>query len=207
MVRVRVEGNAAARLLEGRYQGAHPLRTLWGFLGPDRARLAWAALFQVVKHSPVWVLPLVVANVVDVLARPAPRGRALAWNLGVLALVILQNIPNQIVFMRLLSAAARNLERNLRSAICRRLQHLSLGFYARTRGGALQSKLLRDVESIHQLLMGVFEPVLAFGASALVALVVTALRVPVFLLLYALTVPLAVAVVLRLRQPIQDRNA
>jgi len=207
MVRVRVEGNAAARLLEGRYQGAHPLRTLWGFLGADRGRLAWAALFQVVKHSPVWVLPLVVANVVDVLARPAPRGRALAWNLGVLALVILQNIPNQIVFMRLLSAAARNLERNLRSAICRRLQHLSLGFYARTRGGALQSKLLRDVESIHQLLMGVFEPVLAFGASALVAVVVTALRVPVFLVLYALTVPLAVAVVLRLRQPIQDRNA
>ncbi len=124
-----------------------------------------------------------------------------------LAIVILQNIPNQIVFMRLLSTSTRNLEKHLRTALCRRLQHLSIGYYARTRTGALQSKLLRDVESIQQLLMGVFEPVLMFSAAAVAAIVVTALRVPVFLLLYALTVPLAVLVVTTLRRPIQERNA
>jgi hypothetical protein len=32
---------------------------VWEFLGEDRDRPAWAAVFQVVKHSPVWVLPLV----------------------------------------------------------------------------------------------------------------------------------------------------
>jgi ATP-binding cassette subfamily B protein len=62
--------NVPARLLERRYQGAHPLRLLFEFLGDDRAKLAWAALFQVIKHSPVWVMPLIVANVVDALARP-----------------------------------------------------------------------------------------------------------------------------------------
>ncbi len=200
--------NLPAELLERRYQGAHPLRMLWQFLGGDRARLGWAAVFQIVKHSPVWIMPLVVANVVDALARPAgTRRRALLLNLGVLAIVILQNIPNQIVFMRLLSTSTRNLEKHLRSAICRRLQQLSIGYYARTRTGALQSKLLRDVESIQQLLMGVFEPVLMFSAAALAAIVITALRVPVFLLLYALTVPLAVLVVTTLRRPIQERNA
>jgi ATP-binding cassette subfamily B protein len=199
--------NLPAELLERRYQGAHPLRTLWQFLGEDRGRLVWAAVFQIVKHSPVWIMPLVIANVVDALARPAGRRRALALNLGVLAIVILQNIPNQIVFMRLLSTSTRNLEKHLRTAICRRLQHLSIGYYARTRTGALQSKLLRDVESIQQLLMGVFEPVLMFSAAGAAAIVVTALRVPVFLLLYSLTVPLAVLVVTTLRRPIQERNA
>ena len=199
--------NLPAELLERRYQGAHPLRLLWQFLGEDRARLAWAAVFQIVKHSPVWIMPLVIANVVDALARPGDRRRALVLNLGVLAIVILQNIPNQIVFMRLLSTSTRNLEKHLRTALCRRLQHLSIGYYARTRTGALQSKLLRDVESIQQLLMGVFEPVLMFSAAAVAAIVVTALRVPVFLLLYALTVPLAVLVVTTLRRPIQERNA
>jgi ATP-binding cassette, subfamily B, bacterial len=204
---VKPPTNVPAELLERRYHGAHPLRMLWEFLGEDRARLAWAAVFQVVKHSPVWVLPLVVANVVDALAKPADRGRALALNLGVLALVILQNVPMHMVFMRLLSTSARNLERHLRSAVCRRLQHLSIGYYARTRSGALQSKLLRDVESIQQLLMGVFEPVLMFSAAGLAALVITALRVPVFLLLYVLIVPLAVVAVTSLRRPIRDRNA
>ncbi len=199
--------NLPAELLERRYHGAHPLRMLWEFLGEDRPRLAWAAFFQIIKHSPVWVMPLIVANVVDVLAKPGDRVRPLALNLGILGIVILQNIPNQIVFMRLLSTSTRNLEKHLRSAICRRLQHLSIGYFARTRTGALQSKLLRDVESIQQLLMGVFEPVLMFTAAAVAAIVITAVRVPVFLLLYALTVPLAVLVVTTLRRPIQERNA
>jgi ATP-binding cassette subfamily B protein len=194
--------------LEHRYRGAHPLKTLWQMCNGDRARLAWAALFQVVKHSPVWVMPLIIAHVIDRLSQGGPDMLSgLMFDMGVLTLVIVQNIPMQILFMRLLSTTTRNLEMNLRSAICRSLQHLSINYYNRQSSGALQSKLLRDVESIQQLLMGVFEPILMLSVSIVVALVTTAVRAPWFLVFFGLTVPLAAIVVYSLRQPIRNRNA
>lgn len=198
----------AAPLLEQRYRGAHPLATLWQMLGADRGRLVAAACLQVVKHSPVWVMPLVIAHVIDLLARGGPAlSAALLRTFALLVLVIVQNVPMQIAYMRLLSRTARNLELQLRAAICRRLQHLSISYYTRQSSGALQSKLLRDVEAVQQLLMGVFEPILIAVATIVVALVTTAVRAPWFLPIYALLVPLAVTLVRRLRRRIQDRNA
>ncbi|WP_026371078.1 ABC transporter ATP-binding protein [Kallotenue papyrolyticum] len=198
----------ASPLLEQRYRGAHPLTTLWQMLGDDRGRLILAALFQVIKHSPVWVMPLVIAHVIDLLARGGPELRtALLRTFALLALVIVQNVPMQMLYMRLLSRTARNLELRLRAAICRRLQHLSISYYTRQSSGALQSKLLRDVEAVQQLLMGVFEPMLIAVATIVVALVTTAVRAPWFLPIYALLVPAAVTIVRRLRRRIQDRNA
>ncbi len=45
--------------LDHRYRGEHPIRTLGYLLRPDRRRLGVAVLAFVVKHSPVWLLPLI----------------------------------------------------------------------------------------------------------------------------------------------------
>ncbi|MBN1428087.1 MAG: ABC transporter ATP-binding protein [Anaerolineae bacterium] len=194
-------------MLEQRYSGENPLRTLLLLVRGDWGRLVGAIIFHLIKHSPVWVLPLIVANVIDLLTNWQPSFYPRLWlYVGILVLVNLQNIPMHMAFMHLLSLSARNLEMNLRSAIARRMQYLSIDFYKRASTGTIHNKLSRDVETIQTLLMETFPGVLATGAAIIVALITTSIRAPGFLSIYLVIVPVTVVLVRRLRQPIQERN-
>jgi ATP-binding cassette subfamily B protein len=152
-------------------------------------------------------MPLVTASVIDILSQNPPDAvPRLAPIFIVAGVVILQNVPTNILFFRYLSTTARNLEMTLRTAVCRRLQHLSIGFYTRSSTGALQTKLVRDVEQIQQLFMAVFEVFLSMIILIGAALMATAIRAPRFLLFYVAVVPVAVVVVYALRKRVQQGN-
>ena len=124
--------------LEHRFSGEHPLRTLLYLYRGQRRQLATASLCFVIKHSPVWLMPAITANIIDIVAQPARHARGELWiNALVLAVILAQNVPLHYAYARLLSRAARTMETRLRSALCRRLQHLSIGYYARHSAGAL----------------------------------------------------------------------
>ena len=194
--------------LEHRFSGEHPLRTLLYLYEGQRGQLVTASLFFVVKHSPVWLMPAITANIVDMVARPELHKPAELWaNALLLAVILAQNIPLHYAYVRALSAAARTMETRLRSALCRRLQHLSIGYYAKQSAGALQTKVLRDVEAVEQLTRVLFDGGLSCLVNIVFALIITGLRQPWFLVYFVLTVPAAAAIVYALRRPIASRNA
>ncbi len=194
--------------LEHRFSGEHPLRTLVFLYQGQRRRLVLATLSFVVKHSPVWVMPAITANIIDIIARPeAHAAHELWWNAGLLLAIIAQNVPLHYVYVRLLSRAARSMETGLRSSLCRRLQHLSVDYYARQSAGALQSKVLRDVESVEQLTRVLFDAGLSCLTNIVFALLITGFRQPLFLVFFGATIPFAVVIIQVLRRPMQARNA
>ncbi|HUL55278.1 MAG TPA: ABC transporter ATP-binding protein [Opitutaceae bacterium] len=194
--------------LERRFSGEHPLRTLRYLFHGQRRPLAIATLCFVVKHSPVWIMPAITANIVDIVAQPGRHAPSELWvNALVLAVVLVQNVPLHYAYARALSRAARTMEIQLRSALVRRLQHLSIGYYARQSAGALQTKVLRDVEAVEQLTRVLFDGGLACLVNIVFALVITGLRQPWFLLFFLLTVPAAAVIVYALRRPLAARNA
>lgn len=193
--------------LEHRYRGENPFRTLLYLYREDRGNVALAMLFYVVKHSPVWAMPLLTANVIDAIARPGRHPPSALWiNGAILVAILVQNIPTHYLYTRFISTATRNMETRLRAALCRRLQHLSIGSTARYGTGALQTKLLRDVEMVQQLTMQVFQGVPSTVLTLLVAVTATAIRAPWFLLFFLGTVPLASGLVRWLRTSLQNRN-
>ena len=191
--------------LEHRYQGEHPLRTLWYLFDAEHGKLALAMLFFLIKHSPVWLLPLLTANIIDIMVYHQPL--YLLWeNAGVLAFLLLQNIPLHFAYVRYLSLAVRAVEMRLRSAICQRLQNLSIGYYTRTSAGVLQTKVVRDVETLEQMIRQVFDGGAAAVSNMLGALVITAIRAPAFLPFFLVTVPLAAALVSVMRRRLSSNN-
>jgi len=193
--------------LEHRFRGENPLRTLLFLYRGERRRLLAGAVFFVIKHSPVWMMPLLTANIIDIIAQPDRHALSELWiNAGVLVGLLLQNVPMHFWYMRAVSRAVRTLETRLRSALCRRLQHLSIGYYARQSAGVLQSKVLRDVESVEQLTRMVFDSGLSALTNLGFALVITAVRAPWFLVFFLLTVPIATAVVYALRASLTASN-
>nr|MBP7694441.1 ABC transporter ATP-binding protein [Anaerolineales bacterium] len=191
--------------LEHRYHGEHPLRTLWYMLEAERGALLLAAALFIVKHSPVWLMPLLTANILDVLVQRRPLGE-LWLNALILLGLLFQNIPLNTLYVRYLSRAVRAVELRLRSALCRRLQHLSIGYFTRRSAGVLQSKVMRDVEAVEQMLRQAFDGGAAALSNILGALVITAVRAPAFVGFFLVLVPVAAWVVLTLRHTLGQRN-
>ena len=52
---------------------------------------------------------------------------------------------------RCLYGSVRRMGTGLRSALCRRMQQLSIGYHSRVSAGVLQTKVIRDVETIEQM--------------------------------------------------------
>jgi ATP-binding cassette subfamily B protein len=177
--------------VETQFRGEKPWRTLWNLYRPERRNVLLALLAYLFKASPVWILPVVTANIIDILAHRKEGGLQSLWlNALVGGVAILQNIPSAAIYVNLLSRAIRNVEVRLRSALVRRLQILSINYHNRSSTGALQTKLTRDVESIEMLSRQIVDVGFFAAVTILVALGITAWRMPAFVPVFLLFVPL-----------------
>lgn len=191
--------------LESYFINRHPLHTLWLLFDADRPRLVVAVIAFVIKHSPVWLLPLLTANIIDVVVQQKPIAE-LWWNALLLALLIFQNMPMHVLYMRQLSTALRCVETRLRSGLSRQLQRLSIGYFTRASAGVLQTKVVRDVENIEQMVRTLFDAGLSALSGLLGALVITAIRAPAFLPFFLIVVPVSALLVQAMRRGLAERN-
>ncbi|WP_326595320.1 ABC transporter ATP-binding protein [Streptomyces sp. NBC_01803] len=191
--------------LEHRYQGEHPVRTLAYLFRDDRWRLLVSVLAFIVKHSPVWLLPLVTANIIDIVVEQRPISE-LGANTLMLLVVLMLNYPTHLLYVRCMHGSVRRVGTALRSALCRRMQELSIGYHARISASALQTKVIRDVENIEVSAQQSADTGLAAVITLLGGLAVIAVRVPAALPAFVLVVPAASFLVRRLRGRLRRHN-
>ena len=185
----------SVRFLEWTYHSQNPLRTLWRWSALRGLRLVWMLIVFAIKQSPQWVVPIVIALVINKLERPDEvTTRSLAVHLGLLVVLLLGNVPLHTYFISMLSRVTRQLERRLRQALAIRLQQLSIPFHDESESGKLQAKVLRDVEQVHMVTHHLGE----MGTMVVLSLVwtigYTAWRKPVMLLVYLAMVPLTLGI-------------
>lgn len=185
--------------------GAHPARVLIGLLPPHRWRVVLSILFFAIKDSPLWVLPIITARIIDIVVRGGSVRELLIYAAIAVAALLL-NYPGHVLFVRLFSGAIRRIAADLRNNLAGRLQDLSIGFHARASASVIQSKVVRDVENIELMYQQAVPPALSTVFILIGALTVTAIQVPAFVLIYALTVPVAVALVAIVRRRMARRN-
>jgi ATP-binding cassette subfamily B protein len=177
--------------VEIQFDGRRPWRTLAHLYWPERRAVAWALISYLFKASPVWILPVITANIIDIIVHRRPGGLHALWlNAMVGAVAIAQNIPSAALYVTCLSRAIRNVEVRLRSALVRRLQMLSISYHDRADTGALQTKVTRDIESMEMLSRQMVDVGFFAVVTVLVTMGVTAWRMPVFLPVFILFVPL-----------------
>jgi ATP-binding cassette subfamily B protein len=193
------------RPLDHRYRDEHPVRTLAYLFRADRHRLAAAVGVFTVKHSPVWLLPLITASIIDTVVEHRPIGE-LWLSTGVIMLILLVNYPLHVLYVRLLYGSVRRMGTSLRSALCTRMQQLSIGYHSRVSAGVLQAKVVRDVETVEQMVQQTAETGLGATTVLIGGLVIIAVRTPEFVPVFLVIVPAAALVVARLRARLRTHN-
>jgi len=191
--------------VEHRYVGESPIRTLLYLFEEQKLRVLFAFIFFSIKHSPTWVIPLLTANTIDIIASHKSLSKLLI-NVGILVLVTLQNWPMNLLYVKLQSRAIREVENRLRSALVERMQQLTMGFYLKSNAGVLQTKIVRDVENIEQMVRS-----LSDGGSTAIngvvgAILITAIKVPIFLPFFLVLAPLIAIFIAKLRFRLRSRN-
>lgn len=197
--------STSERPLDHRYRGEHPVRTLLYLLRADRRSLTAAVLVFTVKHSPVWLLPLITASVVDTVVQHREISRL--WTaVGTIMAILLVNYPLHVLYVRLLYGSVRRMGTTLRSALCTRMQQLSIGYHSRVSAGVLQAKVVRDVETVEQMVQQTAEQGLGALTVLTGGLVIIGVRTPEFLPVFLVVVPGATVLVARLRARLRAHN-
>lgn len=190
---------------ESHLDAAHPVRSARALMRPHRKNFVLAAVVFVIKDSPLWLLPVITAAVVDTVVDGGPMRK-----LGILAMfaaVLLgQNYPFHMLFVRLFMGASRQIGADLRNSLIARLQALSIGFHSRASAAVLQTKLVRDVENVELAFLQVGTPALSATTVFVGAVVITAIQVPQFLPVYALAVPFGAGLWWMVRRSSARRN-
>ena len=185
----------------------HSLKTLFGIYKGHYPELFLSVVFFVIKHSPVWVLPIVTSNIINIATNPgADAGRRIIINVIIMVVIIAQNVLTNYFHTLFYARAIRNVEQDLRSALVRKLQQLSITYHKEMQSGRLQSKIMRDVEQIETLSSQIFITVLSIILNVVVALAVVVTKSLTVFAFFIGTIPVAVLIMVTFKSKIKRYN-
>lgn len=187
--------------------GKQPIKVLFGIYKGQYHKFLLAGFCFFVKHSPVWLSPIILANIIN-LATERKDGAVTQIVVNTILLVglILLNFPLNYFYTKLRSLATRNVEAGLRRALVQKLQLLSISYHKEMQSGRLQSKIMRDVEAVETLSSQVFVSLMNIALNLGVSFAVTITRSKIVFLFFLLTVPVAVLTMVTFRTKIKQRN-
>lgn len=185
----------------------HPMQTLLGLYKGNYHKFFLAVIFFFIKHAPVWVLPIVTANIINDITSGSPETyQNIIIQAMIMIVLVALNIPMNYMYTRYKSLATRYAETGLRRALVRKLQQLSISYHKETQSGRLQSKIMRDVEAVETLSTQMFLSILNIALNIAIALIVTINKSLVVFIFFLLTTPIAAATMVFFRNVMKKRN-
>ena len=179
-----------------KYKNASPIKRLMYLYHGQYLKLLFSIFFFAIKHSPVWILPVIIARMITIIGDTARYSISDLWFVGfIFFLIIIQNIPTHILYVRIFSSALNTMQASLRSAIVGRLQELSIAFHDNFQSGRQQTKVLRDVETLEILSRNLMNSVFPAILTILVAFTLTVRSQPIVALFYIISVPISSSLV------------
>lgn len=195
-------------LISGKVFENKPFRALLKIFKGNISKLLVSYIFFTLKHAATWVMPIIISNVVDIATKPASHSLNELWvNLAAGLFVVVQNIPTSVIYNKYLSIALRNVEAELRSNMVRKLQMLSISFYKRFESGKIQSKIIRDVESIVTLARQISNGIVPIIINLTVVLIITSFKDLTVTVFFVVSIPISLIVIRGFRKNIRVTNS
>lgn len=170
-------------------------------------KVALSALYYTIKASPMWVLSIITANIINIVSYPDSHSMTEFWiNLAIAVVVIVQNIPTHTLHVSYVSKAVRHVEAGLRSTLVRKMQQLSLSYHGDMNAGRLQSKVLRDVEAIDFLSRQMLMTIIPAGINLVIVIGLTVYHSWIVALFFILMAPASIMLVRFFSVQMSKRN-
>ena len=166
-----------------------------------------AQILFIIKHSPVWLIPIVTAEVVTIVTEGSPTAaRDITILVIALGILILQNIPTHIWYEKYANKLLRNIGAGLRCSLIRKLQHLSVTYHKEMESGRIQSKFMRDIEAIETLNSRFVKSVIPCLVGIIISISVSAYKSGWVTLFFLAVIPINLILVYAFRNQVRKTN-
>ncbi len=182
-------------------------KLLKNFLATNVREFIVSTLLFIVKHCAVWIIPLITSNVINIATSPSSHSVSeLFLNGVVLVLLVVQNLYTHVLYINYTSRALRGIGAGLRNSLIKKLQQLSITYHNELKSGALQSKFIRDIEAIEQLLHQLIFSLIPCIMTIAVTVCVTVSKSLTVTAFFAVIIPINVFVVRMFRKKMSKDN-
>ncbi len=180
---------------------------IWRILRQNIGKIFFSSIMFLIKASPVWIIPVIAAEVINVVTEGGEGVmKTVLIYMGILFLLIAQNIPTHMVYAKYSDIMLRDIGAGLRNTLIKKLQHLSISYHKEIESGRVQSKFMRDIEAIeflnHQLIKSVLPSILGI----IVSMTITLHRSPIVACFFVVVIPCNVILVRVFRKKMRETN-
>lgn len=166
-----------------------------------------STLLFMVKAAPTWAIPLVTAEVINIITSPDDKTMSRLALYGIILFVLLiQNIPTHVLYSRFTDRMLRTIGAGLRNTLIKKLQHLSITYHKEIESGRIQSKFLRDIEAIEFLDTHFIKSVIPSFINIAISIGIAASKSWIVTLFFLVVVPINVGVVYIFRNNMSNTN-
>ena len=185
------------------------------FLGKIFSINKWAlllnAILYVIQSSPLWIIPLISANIINLATAQVALGVAptiefwnkLLINVLILGLSILQNAPVTTLRLRFMDRMLRRTSAGIKCSVVKKLQSLAITYHKDMKTGKIQSKFLKDTDTIEVFLRQICGSLMANVISVIIAIVVSVVKNGTISLFFLLIIPCNVGLTFMFRKKIR----
>lgn len=172
----------------------------------NRGTLVSTSLIYLLQAAPTWILPLVTAEIINVVTNALSTGvtdgvwRTLLICSLLIVVFVVQNVPTTMWRYHLFSRMMRRTSAGVKSSVVRKLQSLSITYHKDIETGKIQSKFLKDTEAVDGLLGNLFHSLIPNLLSVIVAIIISITKSGIISLFFLLVIPCNVALTLAFRK-------
>lgn len=173
----------------------------------NRGGIFVASVLFVIKHLPVLLIPLISAEVINVVTQGGPDTvkKLIVYGIMLLVLVI-ENIPMHVLREKYTNQMLRTIGAGLRNTVVRKLQHLSITYHKQIESGKIQSKFMRDIEAIETLNRQVINNLIPTIVNVLIYIGVSVAKSGIVTLFFMAVIPINVMLVYMFRNSMRVTN-
>ncbi len=174
--------------------------------------LLLSTLLFLFQTAPVWAIPICTSNIINLVTKAVKEGgtSALIWkkliiNAVVLAVLIIQNVPATVLRWRVTSKMLRRTSAGIKCSVVRKLQSLPITYHRDMQTGKIQSKFLKDTDSVDTLFHSLMFNIIPSVVNVIIAVVISLQGNLWVSLFFLLIIPCNVAVTVSFRKKMRSR--
>lgn len=174
----------------------------------DWARLLYSVLTYIIKASPTWIIPLITGDVIDaVTVRADGYITRILIDAAIFFVMVAQNIPTHTWYASITNKMIRNTTAGIRSSVIRKLQRLSITYHREMESGKIQSKFLRDIDTIDTYYRNIVQVMMPSIIGVIIAVGISLYKSPFVTLFFIAIIPLNVLNAVLFRKKMRVTNS
>jgi ATP-binding cassette subfamily B protein len=173
----------------------------------DWLKVLFSTLIYLLQAAPVWLMPLVTSEVIDLVTyRPDGYITKIIVYGVILTVIIVQNVFTTTWRSSITNKLIRSTTAEVKSGVVRKLQRLSITYHKEIEEGRIQSKFLRDIDNVEGYYRNILMTFIPTLVGTIVSTVIALFKSPMVSLFFVVIIPLDVLLTLAFRNVIRRQN-